>query len=776
MPLNRPTWPRLIIPLQMRVFVRAVLVLVGLLASATTTSAQQAERIDVDAIAKQTGVFGIVFEGSNGFQLFNPDRRLKANIRLGVDDPAFLTRYLKEQPLAPVIDPAAAMQIARSLVQQAIQHRHKGELQAAYFLYRFALANLVQADDVAGLDIVTHNVWALRSASYVRDGTQPGSSKLVQHLVNGDGAVLHQLLTVDPRYAPAIVERDPTLRRVRILRRVADLAQQPTGFARHAARLLTTDAKTIPIGWITPAAEELASRDLVTVLTAEGQLPGDKEGLTKTWQLYEALRPRLHEVSNVGELSFILDYAKQSYGRMRGQAVAGGGTLGHSISMFAVSKYLQAFGRDLTTLIWKRGSRDQALGLAEDMQARALTDWLARSHASNRLKVRAGMTGSVGEVAPASLQEIRDFARRKQTPILFYFKAAEGYFLWVILPDGHVETAELSFGPPDLAELLHVFPFGSEASPVASTTRGRTRTGSHASAGADDAVTKQRLLTDLRRKIVPDHVLQRLTPFGKLHIVPDGLINYVPFAALSTHDGKYFVDLFALQLSPAITTALVLESSFALRKAARVASPDAVIALPSQQDVRTVAITVAGETRPYVFEPLAGAAEETQRVVTLLKGKISTAMPTRSRAYLPVLHFATHGFYDVERPLSSFLILQQGKLTAEQLYFGQMQIQTGLVVLSACQTGLGFAHPDSLVGLRNGFLVAGAQSVLGTLWIISDDATLELMDTFYRVVSRGAPLDEALRQAQLALKAKAEFADPYYWAAFQLVGLEHNPL
>jgi CHAT domain-containing protein len=53
---------------------------------------------------------------------------------------------------------------------------------------------------------------------------------------------------------------------------------------------------------------------------------------------------------------------------------------------------------------------------------------------------------------------------------------------------------------------------------------------------------------------------------------------------------------------------------------------------------------------------------------------------------------------------------------------------------------------------------------------------LELMDAFYRVMSRGAPLDEALRQAQLAVKAKAEFADPYYWAAFQLVGLEHNPL
>src|SRR5262249_40883743 len=143
---------------------------------------------------------------------------------------------------------------------------------------------------------------------------------------------------------------------------------------------------------------------------------------------------------------------------------------------------------------------------------------------------------------------------------------------------------------------------------------------------------------------------------------------------------------------------------------------------------------------------------------------------------LPVLHFATHGFFDVERPLASFLVLQQGKLTAEQLYFGGMHLETGLVVMSACQTGLGYAHPDSLVGLRNGFLVAGAQSVIGTLWIISDDATLVLMDTFYDSIASGKPLDDALRQAQLALKAKAEFADPYYWAAFQLTGAEHNPL
>ena len=736
----------------------------------------QPGRMDVDAIAKQTGVWGILFEAANGFQLFQPDRRLKANIRLDVGDPQFLAKYLVESPLAPAIDSASALQIARGLVQQAIQHRHKGELQAAYLLYRFALANLARSDDVTGLDIVTHNVWALRGAGRVRDERQAGAPKAVLDLVRGDAVVLQRLLSADPNYTSGAIEQDTSLRRLRILRRVADLADQPTGFAAHAQRALAAGAgKPIPIGWIAPAAEELASRDLITVLTAEGQITGDTAGLAKTWELYQALRPRVHEVANVGELSFILDLAKHNYRRMRSQAVAAGGTFGHSISMFAISKYLQAFGRDLATLTWRRGSREQALELAEGMQSRALTDWLARSHASNRLLVQPDISGSVGEVRPASLAEIRSLAQRSQTPILYYFKAADGYFLWAILPDGKIETAELSISRADLADILQIFPYGSEASPVASTARAATRSEGDGDPAQTDLATKQGVLAALRRKVIPDQVMQRLQGHGRLHIVPDGLVNYVPFAALVGTDGKYLIDAYMLHYSPAVTTALVLESSFEVRKAKRGAPGETAIALPSQTDERLIEITIGGEKRSFVFEPLAGATEETQLVADLLKGKVSTALPARSRSYLPVLHFATHGFFDVERPLASFLILEKGKLTAEQLYFGQMHVETGLVVMSACQTGLGFTHPDSLIGLRNGFLVAGAQSVLGTFWMISDAGTLALMNAFYRSLAGGKPIDGALREAQLALKGNPEFADPYYWGAFHLVGLANNP-
>ena len=743
----------------------------------------QTKGIDLDAISKQTGVFAIVFEASGGFQLLYPDRRLTANVRLDVGDPAFLSRYLSENPLAPAIDQAGTLQIARSLVQQAIQHRLKGELDSAYFLYRFALANLAPSDDVTGLDIVSHNVWALRGAARVRDEGKPGggASKPLLELIVADAAVLQRLVAADPRYAQAALEQDASLRRVRVVRRVADLAGSSTGFAAHAARALAMgDAKTIPIGWITPAAEELAGRELLAILAAEGRLQGDSGGFEKVWELYSALRGRIHEVGNTGELSFVLDLAKHNYRRMRSQAVAAGGTFGHSISLFVVSKYLQAFGRDLTTLFWRRGSREQALALAEDMQSRAMTDWLARSHRSNRLVIRAGISGSVGEIRPASLDEMRDLARRRAAPILTYFKASDAYFLWLILPDGKIEHAELKFDRADLAGILRIFPYGSEDSPVASSVRGArgTRSGGGGAAPADAEIElKKRWLAELRRKVIPDPLWQRIKGHGKLLVVPDGLVNYVPFAALVDEEGRYLVDALSLRLLPAITTALVLEASFTARKVMRkTPSGDRVIAVPSQEDARQVEITSGGQRRSLMFDPLAGAAEETTRVAAILGGKASAEIPTRTREYLPVLHFATHGFFNVEEPLASFLILPKGQLKAEQLYFGAMHIETGLVAMSACQTGLGFAHPDSLLGLRNGFLVAGAQSVLATLWIISDDATLELMDRFYRAVAEGKPLDEALRAAQLALKAQPQFADPYYWAAFQLTGLEQNPL
>ena len=111
---------------------------------------------------------------------------------------------------------------------------------------------------------------------------------------------------------------------------------------------------------------------------------------------------------------------------------------------------------------------------------------------------------------------------------------------------------------------------------------------------------------------------------------------------------------------------------------------------------------------------------------------------------------------------------EDGLLTAEDVS-GLDLLATELVVLSACETGLGQGHVgEGVFGLRRAFVLAGARTLVMSLWKVPDGPTCELMEDFYRRLLTGEGRAEALRQLQLALKAK--YPDPYYWGAFHLPG------
>lgn len=144
-----------------------------------------------------------------------------------------------------------------------------------------------------------------------------------------------------------------------------------------------------------------------------------------------------------------------------------------------------------------------------------------------------------------------------------------------------------------------------------------------------------------------------------------------------------------------------------------------------------------------------------------------------------ILHFATHSLMNTARPQLSGIVLslydekgnqRDGFLRLNQIY--NLRLSTDLVVLSACSTALGRdVKGEGLIGLTRGFMYAGAQRVIASLWKVDDEATGELMKIFYRkLLKEEMPASRALHEAQLELQKQTRWRSPYYWGAFTVQG------
>lgn len=276
----------------------------------------------------------------------------------------------------------------------------------------------------------------------------------------------------------------------------------------------------------------------------------------------------------------------------------------------------------------------------------------------------------------------------------------------------------------------------------------------------------------------------------RLLVVGDGLLGYLPFAALPAGpEGELLVDRFQVVNLPSAAVMQALRQREERRKAPK--GELAVIgdAVYSRQDPRLPA-TRRGEAKEGEdFSPLPNAARETQEILGLVPeesrfaatgfaAKPELLREGRLTGYR-ILHFAAHGYLDEGNPELSGLALsmydpegrpQDGRLRLAEIY--SLELPAELVVLAGCRTALTpKAQGKGLVGLTQGFFYAGASRLLVSLWDVDDAATAELMQRFYKALlaEKKTPA-EALRQAQRELKATEGFAAPYYWAGFVLEG------
>ena len=272
-------------------------------------------------------------------------------------------------------------------------------------------------------------------------------------------------------------------------------------------------------------------------------------------------------------------------------------------------------------------------------------------------------------------------------------------------------------------------------------------------------------------------------------VAPDGALNLVPFAAL--HDGKQY-------LVQAYTFTYLTSGRDLLRLGVRgkPRSGPVIFADPDFDGVGGAGQPAGRRSRAMqglTWPRLPGTGQEADAILHALdgaqvfRGKQATEHALKALHGPSVLHLATHGFFladaggDAENPLlRSGLALaganrlssdgDDGILTALEAS-GLDLWGTRLVVLSACETGLGkVTTGDGVYGLRRALVIAGAESLVMSLWQVDDRATRDLMAGYYRRLEAGAGRSAALRDVQLELASKPGYAHPYFWASFIAAG------
>ncbi|MBI2153591.1 MAG: CHAT domain-containing protein [Candidatus Rokubacteria bacterium] len=342
---------------------------------------------------------------------------------------------------------------------------------------------------------------------------------------------------------------------------------------------------------------------------------------------------------------------------------------------------------------------------------------------------------SLMTVEPVTVQEVQRILPEGTTLVEFLVSERETV-AWVI-DRGHVEVVILPLPRAELVAEVRAFreAIGQQAA-IEEVER---------QAGA----LYQSLLAPARPHIRGEHLL----------IVPHDVLHYLPFGALRSPEGRWLVEDFTLANLPSASVLKYLQGKGA-------DAPGRVLAVGNP--VLGPALNLRWAERE-----ARAVGERLPRATVLVRQAATEARVKTLAGDMGLLHFATHGELNQQEPLSSALLLapegmEDGRLEVRELF--ALDLHARLVVLSACETGLGkLSRGDELVGLQRAFLYAGTPAVVTTLWKVDDRSSFLLMRAFYNELTQGRGPADALRQAQR--QVTGEFPHPFAWAAFGLTGV-----
>ncbi|MFH5832124.1 CHAT domain-containing protein [Halalkalibaculum sp. DA384] len=296
---------------------------------------------------------------------------------------------------------------------------------------------------------------------------------------------------------------------------------------------------------------------------------------------------------------------------------------------------------------------------------------------------------------------------------------------------------------------------------------------------------------------------EELSGYENLMIVPDEVLAYLPFEALMV-EGEYLIEQFSIKYAPSMTTFSLLKN----RKERHSGHERELLAIAGSSFEGISSPLQRGEAYPPLPATLAevdSIASKFNDAEVFKKGNFSEQFIkeslTKNYRYI---HLATHGIIDEENPNLSGLALstspseasgrEDGMLRSSEIY--QLNINSDMVVLSACNSGLGkMVNGEGMLGLQRAFFYAGVPTVSVSLWNVYDRSTAYFMDQFYSsLLNRAESLHSswswssllrwvgwdpsvpfgdaapAMRQAKLKMLEHPLFHHPVYWAPFIVLG------
>lgn len=500
-----------------------------------------------------------------------------------------------------------------------------------------------------------------------------------------------------------------------------------------------------------------------------------------------------HLLGRVAELAGDLPAARERYGAAIAAIEAHGRALGVALRTDFLGDKLPIYDAAIAASL-RAGDPAAAFDTLERAKARSLADYLAQ-HLDVRLRGRAddealldelrrlreehhwfsrqldAPDGAAGDrVVEEASAALRDRERRivrlldrlaldrevgldlgadqtphtapaldRDTALVAYHFGAGGSTAFVATAAG-LRAVPLAVTPADLARLI-----GRWQLNLASSAAALARGGSLAALGRNARGILGALHAALIAPVAP-----LLAGRERLIVIPYGPAHAVPFGAL--HDGAgYLIERHTITLAPSVAVLRLCTER---------------PAHPAARRVLVVAHSDGGR--------LPAVLDEARMVLDELPGEVlaeheaTRAALTAAAPHYGTIHLAAHGAARHDNPAFAHIQLADGQLSATDIF--NLDLRGALVVLSACDTGrYAVRGGDEPVGLSRGFLYAGAQALLQSLWRVEDGATARLMGQFYGALRAGESPATALRAAQRTLLA--EYPDhPYHWAPFQLIG------